>query len=410
MSLKTGERVNLDTMEIEKIPAVENKVEEKVEAKKEEEKPEDAVVEDEKVETEQEEEVKKEDAGEVKEEEKKPTEEQSIDVNDFIKEQYAEQYDIKNKEDLDGILDSVDKMMKLNESLESQLKDKKTEPEFKSEAQKKLWDFMQDVDPNKFGDRLQTYGRLVSIDTDTADPKILLEEKYIMAHPAWTREESQMKFDREYKRNYTANRDDFETDEEYKAELKSKELDMKDDVLKAKEFLKKQQEQFKTKPQAEEKSQESPVVKKMIEQNTSEIDNFEFTQIEFSPDDDKENDFAYKLSKDQIVAIKNGLKTWVSNPASYGQKCDLPGWNNVEENSIQVAFMLFGADMIQKNYEHAKQITSIQRAEEIATKKPDRKSKVTTDNPAANLSEEKQWEMAIAKKKAQNKDRQVVYR
>ncbi len=184
---------------------------------------------------------------------------------------------------------------------------------------------------------------------------------------------------------------------------------MKDDVQKAKEFLKKQQEQFKTKPQAEDKAVENIAVKRMIEQNSSEIDKFEFTSLDFSPDDDKENDFSYKLTKDQVAAIKEGLKTWVSNPASYGQKGELPGWNNVEENSVQVAFMLFGADIVQKNYEHALQLASITRAEEIATKKPDRKSKANVDNPAKNLSEEKQWDMAIAKKKAERANRPVVY-
>jgi hypothetical protein len=413
MALKEGERFNVDTMAIEKIPAV---VEQKAETPKEEKEAEETKEEEPEVKPseEKESELAAEESEEEEEEEKKPEtekEEDVIDENDYIKGEYSEKYEIKSKAELDGVLDSIDNLMNRNKELEVQLKEAKdsaTEPQFKSEAQKKLWEFMQDVDPDKLGERLQTYSNLIAIDVEKGDPKRILQEQYILQHPAWTREEALMKFDRAYARNYTAKQDDFDTDEEYKAEIKSKELDMKDDVLKAKEFLKKQQEQFK--PKDEDKPVENVALKRAIEQTASEVDKYVFTKLVFSPTDDEEDNYSVELSDKQIKEIKNAMKAWVSNPNSYDGKGELLGGWDVDQKSVQVAFMLFGPDIVQKNYEHALNLKNITRAEEIATRKPDRKAKTAGDNPTGQLSEEKQWEMAIKKKKANQNGRQMVYK
>lgn len=430
MALKEGEKFNLETMEIEKVDPKaeekqpESKNEETEEAADEEEEQEekptstnskDSDEDDEEDEKSDESEQEEEESAEEQQEEEENAD--GVDADDFIKNEYSEKYDINSKEDLDGVLETMEAVMKDNEELKAQIEDLKKgsdNPKFKSESQEKLWNYVKDIDPERIGDRIQSFGRLVGMDLDKEDPKLLLEEQFIQENEELTRDEAIKKFNREFNRKYgSVNRDDFETEEEYKEELEMRKLDLKADANKAKKWLATKQKEFKTESKAEEsKATVNEDVKRGIEENVGDLDDFmkDFKELVFSPTDDKEDDFSVKLSKEQISTIRATLKEWVSNPASYDAKGKLVGGWNSEQKVIQTAFLLFGPEIIQKNYEHALRLKDIMKAEDIGKRKPDRKSKVTGSNPSGALTEEQQQERIIQKKKAERANRSLQYR
>lgn len=429
MALKEGEKFNLETMEVEKVETpkaeekqLESKTEESEEIEEQEEetpksKKESDQEEEEQSEEEQEEESEEAEAKEEDQEEEQEEETDGVDADDYIKNEYGEKYEINSKEELDQVLDTMDEVMKDNETLKAEIEELKKgsdKPKFKSASQEKLWNYVKDIDPEKLGDRVQSFGRIVGMDLDKEDPKLLLEEQFIQENNELTREEAIKKFNREFNRKYsTVNRDDFETEEEYKEEIEMRKLDLKADSNKAKKWLAAKQKEFQTETKAEEgKPKVSEEVKHGIEANVGDLDNFmkDFSELVFSPTDDKEDDFSVKLSKEQISTIKVALKEWVSNPASYDAKGKIIGGFDSEEKVIQTAFLLFGPEIIQKNYEHALRLKDIMRAEEIGQRKPDRKAKVAGGNPQGSLTEEQQQDMIIKKKKQQRSTQSLVYR
>lgn len=420
--------INLDTMEVEtpkpaasaeKKEEVKDEVEdnetkeEEVEEKKEAPAKEEAEAEAEEKEEEKEEPAKEEAPAAKKEEEAE--EEKPVSIDDYLKGKYADM-DIKSEEDLDGVLESMDVLVKRNEELEEELKTAKTDkPKFKSEAQEKLWDFVKDIDPARIGDRMQVYSRIVGMDVEKENPRLLLEEQFILDHPELPRDRALKKFNHEYNQKYgELNRDDFDNDSAYKDAKELREIDLEDDVHKAKKIIKAEQAKLKTETttQTEDKPKENPVVAQSIKAITTELTDYvkDFSELIFSPTDKEEDDFHFKLSKDQVKTIHNAVQVWVKNPTSYDAKGNLIGGWKIDEQIKQTAYLLYGDDIIEQNYQHALKLKDITRAEEIATKKPDRKAKVAGDDVKFSMSEEAQWEMNIKKKQANAGKKSMVYK
>lgn len=417
--------------DLEKMEHVEVPV--KKEQPKAEEKPEP-----EEIEEEEKEEPKKEDAGkkeekeEEKSDEKESEEEQEetkeedaekkeadepVSIDSYISDRYAKNYEIKNEEDLDEVLASVDTVLKENEELKKQLESAKdTKPKFKSEAQEKLWDHVKDIDPARFGDRMQSYSRIVGMDVDKENPKMLLEEQFIMDHPDLPRDRALKKFSNEYNQKYgELNRDDFETKEAFENAKELREIDLEDAVHKARKAMKAEQAKLKTETttQTEDKVKENPAVTKNIKTNVSEVDDSMkgFNELIFSFSEDTKEDISFKFTKDQKKMIHEAYKAWVGNPANYNSKGEfIAGEIDFDQNVKRIAYMEFGDDIYETLHRRLTDKRNITRAEEIATKKPDRQAKVAGDQVKGNMSEEKQWEMQVAKKKASAGSRSMVMR
>lgn len=409
--------INLDTLEVMP-PTPAASAEEKKEEVKEkeieenepaEEEKEEAPAKEESEEDAEEEKESSEESPAAKKEDKKeePEEDKPVTIDDYLKGKYAEM-DINSEEDLDSVLESVDVLTKRNEDLEKELEAAKAgtdKPKFKSEAQEKLWDFVKDIDPARIGDRMQVYSRIVGMDVEKENPRLLLEEQFILDHPELPRDRALKKFNHEYSQKYgELNRDDFDNDAAYKDAKELREIDLEDDVNKAKKVIKAEQSKLKTETttQTEDKPKENPVVAQSIKAITTELTDYvkDFSELIFSPTDNEDHDFHFKLSKDQVKTIHNAVNVWVKNPTSYDAKGNLIGGWKIDEQIKQTAYLLYGDEIIDQIVQHALKMKDITRAEEIATKKPDRKAKVAGDDVKVSMSEEAQWNMLIKKKQA----------
>lgn len=427
LTLKENETIDLDTMEVrEKTPdelgqSTEKKDEQQPESKKsepvkkekepeeEEEEEEEEVVDekksDESSETKEEEEEESDDKETPKsKKEEEEAKEDEVSVNDFLSEKYAEHYGIKTEEDLDDTLAVMKELEEEVVELKSKLQEVEkggTKPKFSSEQEEKAFEFLKNFDVTKLNEGMQTFGRLITMDLATADPKIILEEKFILENPELTRDEAMKKFNRDFKRKYTVAKEDFDTEEAFNEEDEMRKIDLKADVAGAKKFLDKKQTEFKAKPKESEnkEAKESPVVQQSITTHVSEVDEYmkEFDSLIFS--DDNQDEFVYKLSKEQKKKAHEALKGWIGNPNSYDAKGKLIGWTGVDEKAQEVSYLLFGPDMIEKAFKHGQSIGERKRVDEIAKKKPNRVSK-GGNGELNDLSEEQQWERIAKDKKS----------
>jgi hypothetical protein len=412
IQLKDDEFINIETMEIEKKPVVEEKkVEPQAteEKEEEEEKPEPAAAKKEEQEEEVEEketEVEEEsDKEEEKEEEKKEEEvEEPVSVDDFLAQKYAETFQINNEEDLDAVLGTIEEIQKENDTLKAELEEAKKgsdKPKFSSEQEEKAFNFIKLFPVDKMDEGMQTFAKVITMDIAKAEPRILLEEKFILENPELTRDEALRKFNRDYNKKYVINPNDYEDENVRKEEEEDRKIDLKVDVAKAKEFLQKKQAELKSKPKEADNTEvkDNVVVQKSIKANVSELDEYmkDFESVIFSLDDKQSEDFVYKLNKEQKKKAHEAYKAWIGNPNSYDAKGNLVGAEEVDKKILDVTYMLFGADMIEKALKHGLSKGEIKRAEQIASKKPDRIAKGGSGN-LKDMSEEQQWE-EIAKKK-----------
>lgn len=428
LTLKENEFINAETMEVETRPVTEEKKEEattdekkeeeseekepeKVEAKKEEADQKESEEEESEEESEEETEKKSEEEESESEEEEKEeevkAEDDAVTVDDFLAEKYAKQFDIKNEEDLDAVLGTIEEITQENETLKSEvaeLKKGSDKPKFSSEQEEKAFEFLKTFDVSRLSEGMQTFAKVITMDVKTAEPRILLEEKFILENPELTRDEALKVFNRDFNKKYTVKKEDFDDDASFKEEEDFRKIELKKDVAKAKEYLEKKQTELKAKPKEVENTEakENVVVQKSIKANVSELDGFmtEFNEIIFSPSDKEEDDFRYKLNKDQLKLVHESCKGWIGNPNSYDSKGNLIGNEefDVEEKIKQTAYILFGEDMIEKALKHGLSIGEIKQADKIATKKPTRVSK-GGNGELKGLSEEQQWEEILKKKK-----------
>lgn len=428
ITVNPGEAINFDTGEVEKIdPPTETKTEEtsdkkdveteNLDAKKSDDTPkkegeeEETTSESEEEEEEEEEkEEEEEGAEEAKSTDKKEgeseeeEEEEVVAIDSYLAEKYADR-EIKSEEDLDATLAAIDEIQEENETLRAEiteLKKASTAPKFDSEAEEKAYNFVKNFGVDRLGEGMQTYANLITMDVEKAEPKILLEEQFILENPELTRDEALRKFNRDYQKRYTVNKDDFDTDEAFKEAQEDKRIDLKADAAKAKKFI--QQKQVEFKPKAKEAGNNAPqiseAVQKSIKAHDSELESFvkEFDTLIFSPTDNEKDDFVFKLTKAQVKEVQEAAQGWIRNPNSYDAKGNLIGFTDIDNKIHQISYMLFGPDLIEKALKHGLSKGEIKRAEEIAKKKPTRTSKVASTAP--DVSEEKQWEDLAKQKKS----------
>lgn len=368
----------------------------KSESEEEEEKRDDKSEEEEEEKSDKEEEEKKEST------EKK--EESPLDIDTEIKNRFGEEYEINSIEELEQILENTQKLLDENEELKEKVEAaaQPREPEFANEAQKSAFNFIKNYDPEQQGDALESWAKLVKMDVDKADPRMVLEEHFVQAHPELTRQQAMRKFSRDYERKYVPKQEDFDDDNKFAVAKEDADIDLTADVAAAKKALKAKQKEIQYTP-TDKKEDSTPKknedVERSIERYAKEFDEYQkdFDSIIFAPSDKEDDNFQAKFTKDQVKAIKTLTKTWVSNPANYDEKGKLRYELNPEEATKKAAFTLFGDEMFAKMWEHAVQALSIKRADEIGRKKPDRESKVSTAS-AKELSVDDQWGLHAQRK------------
>lgn len=417
MAIPQGKVFDPESMTLIDAPAVKEQAADKTVAKTEDEPIEEEAPDPDK------EDEKKEDAPadkevetpEVEKEEEKKEEPELVNqaVDDFIKEKYSEKLGVETEVALDEKLEEFIQLSTEHEALKAELAELKAsegKPKFSSKQEEKAFEFLKEFDVTRMGEGAQTLARIVTMDIETAEPRIALEEEFILKHPELTREESLRKFSRDYAKKYTVKKEDFDSEEAYNEELQDLKIEEKSAVAKAKDFLAKKQKEFKAAPKEESvEAKTSPVVQTNIQKNVAALDGYikDFNSITYAPTKDEKDNFTIKFTKEQLKTIHEAAKGWVSNPNSYNAKGEIEGGFDPDQNIIKVAYLLYGEDIGAKIYAHAISQADIKRAEQIATKKPDREAKTAVDKITGG-SEENQWPDMIRRKKNQ-RSKQAQY-
>lgn len=424
MALPEGKVFNAETMTIEDAP--QKQADQTTNAKQESETPDDKMKEEEEQaddkkeegqeEEEEQQEEKKEGEDEEQQEEKKEEEvEDTVGIDDYIRDRYAEKFGVEDELSLDSKLEEYGAMAEELEELRNKVKDLETagaNPVFTSEQEKKAFEFLKEFDVTRMGEGMQTIARIVTMDIASADPRVALEEKFIIEHPELTREESLLLFNRDYKKKYEIRRDDYDTEEAYNEEAKLLEIAKKTAVRKAKDFLAAKQVDFKAEAKkGQQKPEANPVIDKSINEVVSEVDSYmkEFQSITYQPTESKNDNFTIKFTPEQVKTMHKTLKDWVSNRSTYDANGEIVGGFDIDEKVAQVAHLLYGEDMMAKMYAHVMNQADIKRAEQIATKKPTREAKTAVDKVNGG-TEEQQWDRMIKQKKADRAKQPPVYR
>lgn len=371
----------------------------KAKVKKEEPKEEEEEEED----TESEEESEEEESEEEEEDEDEEETESDPDLDEAIKSRFGKDYEINSIEDLEETLSALDKIVVKNEELTKELEDvrsSKTKLVFETPEQEKAYEFIKDMPKNRQGEGLQTWAELIQMDIDGTDPKLALRQQYVIKHPELTREEATAKFERDYSRKYTVKAEDFDDDKEREEEEKMRKIDLKSDSAKAKEFLKKEQQNYKAKDTKQEDSKVSEVIAEGIAKTTREATAFlkEFKHIEFDLGNGK---FKFVLTEDKHKQLREAVEVWTKNPASYDAKGKLQGFDP-EESTLSLTFAMFYKDIIPELISQTRTKTAVRKIEELSEAKPTRKAK---GGSASNIpkSEDEQIDELIKAKESKRK-------
>ena len=306
--------------------------------------------------------------------------------DDLIAKALEDKFEISNYKDLVETLEGVDALMDEHEKLveeNKKLKETKPELKFESEGQKKVYEFLTKTgyDPERVGEGVMTHAKLISMDlSKDADPKMILEEKYVIEHPELTRAEAQKKFERYYNSKFVVDKTKFEDPEELKEEQELADIEKKSAVSKALDFLKKKQDEFKPaeKPGKKEAAQEEKISKEVEDGVKKTVGDFRtymdgLDTLTFTDQKNPGNTFTYKVPKNiQKQVLEAGTK-WLSRPELYSEKGEISDKHNTERYAHNVTMSLVWEDLIEKLLRTVEQKAKIVNVEQKSEKKPERK-------------------------------------
>jgi hypothetical protein len=299
---------------------------------------------------------------------KKKEEDEFLTEDQFIAQTYGEKFGIKTQADLDKtITNAVDVMAELETVKKERDSLKLAKPKFTTPGQESAYNFVSQFDPKMQGEALQTFAKLIGMDIESADPTMLLEEKFIHEKPHWSRSESQRMFKKEFAKKYNLAREKFDgTDAEYEEELKDIEILKKGDVAMAKTFLKELKEKHKP---AEEQPKNNELVTKAVEQNVKKYADFvqKAEEVTFGEGDDK---FIFKLDAEKKSQLSEAMKSWVNNPHSYDDRGQLLGERSMEEMFDTLVGGMYIKEIVKAIRDQANNSATIKRVDEISTKTP----------------------------------------
>lgn len=359
------------------------------------------------------EEVKPEGDGKKPEETTKKDETKTFEPGSYLSEKWGK-YGVKGEEDVEKAFTERNDLSQKNTALQAELEKVKNEPKYRTDQEKKIAEFLQPYDPSKFGEGLSTIAELMSMDPANISQKRALEEAFILKHPDLSREESKELFNEEYGPKFNLNRDDFDSDEAYQKKKRLIEITLKNEEANARRELSQKKESLKAveKPAEEKKETKTDdrpeLPKETIDGYHKQIDAFlkpdekrVIDRINYLSDDGKELLASTVFSKEQQENIRNVMRQYVQNPASYGDDGKITNFD-AQELHKSVARMIYGDFMEDSLLKQVKAIASKLKAEQIAGIDPDKKS---SGEGEAKLGIDDQFRQLAAKEKEKREGR-----
>jgi hypothetical protein len=326
---------------------------------------------------------KKEEESEEEEEE----EEKEEGVDEFSS-KLKEDYGLDNEEALQELIDNALEIEKKNEELVAELeevKKKPGEPVFKSETQKKVYEFIKDYDPERVQDGLHAYATLVGMNVEKNDPKLLLEQQFLMKHPNLPIDKARKKFEKNFNEKYLINEDDFDDKAKYQDAKEDLETDLEIEADEARKFLKEKQKEFKVSSENKKEEANTPEVNEKVEVAMTAILSetkahmAEVTTLNFQDDEDEDIIHTHEFTKEQLKMINETMTAIAKSPSSYNSKGQLNGFADVEDLFQAAAFLLFRREISAGLLGFAKKLAPKIKVEEIGKKKPSRKATAKGD-------------------------------
>jgi hypothetical protein len=354
-------------------------------------------------------EEKKEDPDDEDEDDEEDLSEEDKTFNTTLAGKLEKKYGIKSLKELEETLSVVDDAIKGQKILEEEIETlKKAEPKLKfpSKNHEAAYEFISELPKDMQPERMITLAELRAIDIDNADPRHILRQKYILEHPELTREEVDLKFDRYFKKKYTINPDNFDTDTERQEEEKLAKITMKSDVAKAKAYLATQKDKFKAPEKEEEKPAEvSEPIKKGIARNVKEMNEFldGFDKVVLPMEGGGK--FKFTLTDDDKKSVRSAME-WIKNASLYSEKGELKNFD-AKEHAISAFLALHHKRVLPELWKQASVTASKKSIEDLSEKGPTRKVK-GPDADKMPKTEEEQWEELLKNKESKKKAARVA--
>lgn len=338
---------------------------------------------------------------EVKKEETPPKPEDAeikFEPGSYIKEKFGEKFGLETEEDLQTVLDNQDALARALEQAKVELA-KPREPEYRTDQEKKIAEFLKPFDPSKFGEGLNTVANLMAIDPASVSGRVAMEEAYIISHPELTRDEAREIFAVDVWSKFQVNKDSFESDEEYEKTKRIADIKLKSEEAQARKTLSDTKEKLKAAEpikKEEEKPLEAPT--ESVKEYTEQVDKFfnpskdkVFDRLNYLSDDGKEVLASVVFDKKQIDELKAFMGSHIKNPGAYDKNGKIPNFVP-QEFAKTAARILYGDWMEEQLWKQVKVVASKMKAEQIAGTSPEKKSggggdmKLSVDDQFAELA------------------------
>ncbi len=318
------------------------------------------------------------DSDDSEEEEEKDTPESKdddvMDPDDYVAHAYGEKFKVKTEAELTSLIENAIDTIGELETLKKEnatLKAEAGKPKFKSDKEQKAFEFLSQFDIDRQGEALDTFAKILGMDVEKTDGKLLQEEAFIHRNRnKWTRAEAQKMFAREYSK-YTLKREAFDgSDEEYQDQLDYLKTLEKGEAADAKAYLLEQKSKYK--PTEKEAPKANEAVESAIKKNAVDYEAHVKTvkDLSFGEGDDK---FTFELDADQAEKLSGAIGEWVRNPANYTEKGELKGIKTPQQMIDAVSGALFMRDIIKSLSSRIRNQTNIKRADEFAKEKPQKR-------------------------------------
>lgn len=401
MEIATGKAFDLSQGKLVDVPMPNGP-----EAKPEEKKPEEEEKNTEEKSEEKKAEEKEKPEGEKKtEEEKKPEEEEAKPAVVDFSAQLKDKFGIESE-------DQLKKILEYNDTVKEELeKEKKKEPAFKSERQKKILNWLDEsgYDLEHLNEGLESAGTLMGLVVDKMDGRRALEEAFILDNTDISRDKAKKLFNKDFEK-YSVKEDSFTDKAEFEEAKELAEIKREKDEAKARKFLKAEQEKLKAAP-AEKKAQEEqkPIEAppEAVQSYTQDLDKIfdngkgkKFDRFIFQDDKDATLKVEVVIPKDKLDILKQASKDYLKNPGIYDDKKKIPNFDPVALIE-QVAFALYGRTLLEDTFKNALTLGKSVKAEQLAGLKPDKESKGKGEGGIPSV--EQQFMDLAKKRKAEKK-------
>ncbi len=338
-------------------------------------------------------ESKKEEKPEEKpEEEKKPEEKVTTpDYNKYLKDKFG-------VESEDELLKVLDGNKQLTKDLEEAKKPK--EYEFKSEKEKAIATFLKDWDMENVGEGIEMAGRLMKMDPEKMNEKIALQEKFVIENSDISRDKAIKLFNNEYNEKYVLLKDKFDTDEEYKEAQELADIKKEKQVAAAKKFLIERKDSLKYKEKAKEEVKQSEKIeipKETIDKYVGEVNKFfspaqgeDFDRFIYQDDEDDDIKVTIQFTKEEVQNIKKEATAYLHSTGPYDKDKKI---DNFDSGKLvaQIADILYGDQIKERMLKEVKKLAQTLRIEQLAEKKPDKKSGSSEKGKTGILSIDEQF-------------------